>query len=112
MQTGSYRMAGPAAALLLAACYPAANGDSDTDEQTIPAVEAVQVGQDDVGASGAQVFRADRSGRHRDTHGAGHPGALDVGQVVADVDGRAVLAQGLALGGSVAPAWPSFSPFA
>jgi HlyD family secretion protein len=45
MQTGSYRMAGPAAALLLAACYPAANGDSDTDEQTIPAVEAVQVRQ-------------------------------------------------------------------
>jgi RND family efflux transporter MFP subunit len=45
MQTGLYRIAGAAAALLLAACYPSADADSAGDEQTIPAVEAVQVRQ-------------------------------------------------------------------
>jgi len=43
MQTGLCRMAGAAAALLLSACYSTEGGDSDADEQTIPAVEAVQV---------------------------------------------------------------------
>ncbi len=36
-------MATAAATLLLTACYSSQDGDSDTDEQTIPAVEAVQV---------------------------------------------------------------------
>lgn len=36
-------MAGAAAALLLSACYSSGDGETDTGEQTIPAVEAVQV---------------------------------------------------------------------
>ena len=44
MQKGLYRMAGAAAALLLTACYPSPD-DSGSNEQTIPAVEAVQVRQ-------------------------------------------------------------------
>jgi RND family efflux transporter MFP subunit len=36
-------MTGAAAALLLSACYPSGDGETDTGEQTIPAVEAVQV---------------------------------------------------------------------
>ncbi len=43
MPTGLARIAGAAAALLLSACYSAPGGDSNADEQTIPAVEAVQV---------------------------------------------------------------------
>ena len=43
MPTGLSRIAGAAAALLLSACYSSESGDSNADEQTIPAVEAVQV---------------------------------------------------------------------
>ncbi len=44
MQTRQYRMAAAAAALLLlSACYSSNVGEEDADEQTIPAVEAVQV---------------------------------------------------------------------
>jgi HlyD family secretion protein len=43
MQIGLQRMAGTAAALLLAGCFSSETGESESEEQTIPAVEAVQV---------------------------------------------------------------------
>lgn len=45
MQNRLCKTAGAAATLLLAACYSATDGSSDEEEQSIPAVEAVQVRQ-------------------------------------------------------------------
>jgi HlyD family secretion protein len=43
MQTGLQWMAGAAVALLLSGCYSSGAGRAESEEQTIPAVEAVQV---------------------------------------------------------------------
>src|SRR6266508_3794500 len=62
-----------------------------------PGRKAGQIRQHHVGAGGAEIVGGDRAGGYADGDGIGCLGGSYVAEVVADVDGRAVRQQHLAL---------------